>query len=74
MQAGTKTKLLVIESVGAEHQGIYTCTAMNIARRVQYSARLNINGRAYDHVWHDKNISLFFLILSFTIYLLRLCN
>lgn len=44
MEAGPKTSLLFIDSVTAEHQGIYTCTAKNPARLVNFSTTLNVNG------------------------------
>ena len=41
---GTKTSLLMINSVMHEHRGSYTCLATNDAGLASSSAELNING------------------------------
>ena len=41
---GTKTSLLMINSVRHEHRGSYTCSATNDAGSTSSSAELNING------------------------------
>ncbi|KAJ8967482.1 hypothetical protein NQ314_002796 [Rhamnusium bicolor] len=40
---GKKVSSLTIESVGADHSGLYTCLARNRAGSFSYSAELNVN-------------------------------
>ncbi len=41
---GTRTSLLIIQSVGHSHRGNYTCQASNKAGNVSYTTELNVNG------------------------------
>ena len=41
---GTKSSILMIESVTSEHSGNYTCTARNHAGVANYTAELIVNG------------------------------
>ena len=41
---GTRTSILIIDSVGYRHSGIYTCLASNKAGSVSYSTELKVNG------------------------------
>lgn len=43
---GTRTNLLTIPSVHAEHTGKYTCSAENLAGEYQHSADLFVNGKS----------------------------
>ena len=42
---GTRTSILIINSVGYRHSGVYTCRASNKAGSVSYSTELKVNGR-----------------------------
>ena len=42
---GTRTSILIIQSVGYRHSGIYSCRAQNPAGSDTYSAELKVNGR-----------------------------
>lgn len=49
MKAGSKARMLLIESVGYQHRGVYTCIAKNQAGVTNYSAVLDIHGtQVYD--------------------------
>ena len=41
---GSKTSILMIQSVSHGHRGIYTCLAKNSAGAVESSAELRVNG------------------------------
>lgn len=41
---GTRTSILIINSVGYRHSGVYTCHASNRAGSVSYSTELKVNG------------------------------
>lgn len=41
---GTQTSILIINSVGYRHSGVYTCHASNKAGSVSYSTELRVNG------------------------------
>lgn len=43
-QLGLRTSILMINSVGHRHSGIYTCNVSNVAGGVTSSAELNVNG------------------------------
>lgn len=43
-KVGKKANMLLIDSVGAEHRGNYTCTVRNSAGVANYTAALHING------------------------------
>lgn len=51
MNAGRKTNLLIIESAGLEHRGLYTCSVRNRAGIVSESARLDIHGKLTACLW-----------------------
>ncbi len=42
---GTRTSILIINSVGHKHRGSYTCMATNKAGSVSSTAELKVNGR-----------------------------
>ncbi len=44
---GSRTSLLIIESVGHKHRGNYTCKASNLAGIVNEKAELRVNGRDF---------------------------
>lgn len=41
---GGKASMLLIDSVGAQHRGNYTCTAKNPAGVISYTSSLDIHG------------------------------
>lgn len=41
---GIRTNLLSISSIKANHAGVYTCTAQNMAGEARHSATLLVNG------------------------------
>ena len=41
---GRRTSVLSIQSVEADHSGLYTCTASNAVGEAQHSARLTVKG------------------------------
>lgn len=41
---GTRTSILIINSVGYRHSGLFTCRATNKAGSVSYSTDLKVNG------------------------------
>ena len=41
---GRRTSVLSIQSVEADHSGLYTCTATNAVGEAQHSARLTVKG------------------------------
>lgn len=45
VKGGKRISNLNIESVRAEHAGVYTCVAQNLAGKASYSAHLNVNGQ-----------------------------
>ena len=44
MNVGSRTSLLIIESVGHRHSGAYTCKAQNLAGSSSQTADLKVNG------------------------------
>ena len=44
MNVGSRTSLLIIESVGHRHSGAYTCKAHNFAGSSSQTADLKVNG------------------------------
>ena len=44
---GSRTSLLLINSVGYRHSGLYTCRASNPAGSTTHAAELKVNGRNY---------------------------
>ena len=47
MKVGSKSSLLIIESVSTENSGNYTCTAKNGAGVSNYTAELIVNGQLH---------------------------
>ena len=45
---GTRTSLLLINSVGYRHSGVYTCRASNPAGSTTHAAELKVNGRQHE--------------------------
>ena len=43
-QIGSRTSMLMINSVGHRHSGQYTCTVSNLAGSESKSAKLKVNG------------------------------
>ena len=43
-QLGARTSILMINSVGHRHSGIYTCNVRNLAGTMKVSAELKVNG------------------------------
>ena len=43
-QLGARTSILMINSVGHRHSGIYTCNVSNLAGTMKVSAELKVNG------------------------------
>ena len=41
---GTRTSILIINSVGYRHSGLYSCLASNPAGTATYSTELKVNG------------------------------
>ena len=41
---GKRTSILIIDSVGYRHSGVYTCHSSNKAGSVSYSTELRVNG------------------------------
>ena len=51
---GKRTSILIIDSVGYRHSGVYTCHASNKAGSVSYHTELRVNGihdRGEDRIW-----------------------
>ena len=44
LRAGSRINLLTIESVGAAHSGLYTCTATNAVGEASHTTRLTVKG------------------------------
>ena len=44
MKVSSRISTLSVESVEAEHTGLYTCTAKNLAGTTNHSTYLNVNG------------------------------
>lgn len=44
MNISTKTSLLNIVSINAQHRGTYTCIAKNLAGHTTFEAELKVNG------------------------------
>ena len=42
---GSRNSFLTVESVGADHSGVYTCTATNAVGEASHSARLTVKGQ-----------------------------
>jgi len=67
MKIGSRSSVLVIESVNFDHSGLYTCTAKNAAGSTDYMAKLTVNGKKtttfYNHLGfhgvHGRLSSLF---------------
>lgn len=63
---GKRISALSIDNVSGEHAGNYTCVASNMAKSVNYTAELIVNGIAYfiysmtTYILLDFFISLFF--------------
>lgn len=47
MKIGTRSSLLMIDSVNFEHNGFYTCSAKNAVGVANYTAELIVNGKAH---------------------------
>lgn len=47
MKMNSKISMLSIDSARADHAGIYTCIAKNLAGSSSYSAILNVNGTTF---------------------------
>ena len=47
LSAGPRTSFLAIQSVGAAHSGIYTCTATNAVGEASHSARITVKGQLH---------------------------
>ena len=45
LPAGARASLLTVPVAGAEHSGVYTCTASNAAGTVSHSTRLDVGGQ-----------------------------
>ena len=45
-QIGARTSMLMINSVGHRHSGLYTCNVSNLAGSTSSSTELKVNGRA----------------------------
>ena len=64
ISGGSRVSLLTIESVGAEHSGLYTCMAKNAAGKASHSARLTVKGQ-YRAGWTANSSSeIMHVILS----------
>ena len=44
ISAGPRSSFLAVQSVGASHSGVYTCTATNAAGEASHSARIIVKG------------------------------
>lgn len=60
-QIGKKASMLLIDPVGAEHRGNYTCTVKNPAGVANFTAALYINGNS-SKIIHPISLFLFFLV------------
>ena len=62
---GTRTSILMIQSVGHKHRGNYTCLASNKAGNISHTAELRVNGRSFlmeakrGHVKEKRQIQAF---------------
>ena len=45
ISGGSRNSFLTIESVSADHSGLYTCTATNAVGQTSHSARLTVRGQ-----------------------------
>lgn len=50
MKNGQKANMLLIESAGNQHRGVYTCSAKNPAGISNFSTTLDINGRLIENL------------------------
>ena len=49
---GTRSSFLSVESVGAAHSGLYTCTAANAVGSASHTARITVKGQWWSR-WHS---------------------
>ena len=45
ISAGPRMSILTLQAVGADHSGLYTCTAANAVGKATHSARLSVKGQ-----------------------------
>lgn len=65
MKNGQKASMLLIESAGYQHRGVYTCTAKNPAGVTNFSTTLDIHGRNTPHMHALGSLPVFMYPASY---------
>ena len=73
---GTRTSLLMINSVGHRHMGQYTCTAFNTAGTSSHSAELKVNGKfltGKEEKGNRKGLDISKLLNAYFVHEMHIC-
>ena len=75
-QIGSRTSMLMINSVGHRHRGVYTCNVSNLAGTATVSSELKVNGihQSYRRLKKKKDYHRKYLVvyISFPLHLQNL--